>query len=1218
MEPQAIAPQVQPPIMTEPAASTSSPVKKILTVVGILAALGLAYAGYAYLSTPTVAPSDVPPSLTLPTSGLKGNITDVDTMIGFMVAMPGEVYTPPVGVTPTELLPSNVSLWDSGAAGTTFGTVAKAIDLVKSQKALIAYYDPIAKEFATYPVGPFPGTKLAKLEDKIPGSFIVISRAKSLIYGFSGVTTIATTPIAIDPAVEGWVLVRANDTSVSKAVAPISDRITDIYALKDATTFEKVANTAVLKDFYMLWVKVKKGTATDTKPTITENGIESTQLIFKGTNLNLDPAATIACTDIKDKTKDAKLIWTLDKTSTDKSLIFNETYADINAKVNKDFTCVLNMKDLDLATNSKASLLYVLNQVGNIVFKTSPNNPFPIAIPDALEVTVDILKNKGLAFAALDPNNESFNQGTDSKYYMSYVWELKAANAKPTDAPLWAVGPTYDASKINGLPDSCLTKFNGKESIFMTCPSGTIPKSFFANITPGNYIFKGTVSDGKNTATSTATITVTDASAVTKPTITTSSLESATKNKVKMTFKGTDLDKDPDATITCTDFKDANLTWMLDKTVSTSTQIVFNGKYADVNAAKELTCTLSMKNLDSTNKLISFTYTPTTNDVQRLVDLNAMKFGMDNFFTKNKKYPTDALGYVIPPEAANFATPSGSSTPVVNDPIGKPYYYRNINNSCYVLGAVMEVATNGNTGVGGATDPGKVIVDNIKNYDCTNSPAGLKDNSGIVYLLFTNAPTAPAPVVTNVVVTPTPASPGQTFSIVLTGTNLKGGIITQDAAGVTDLSFMPATEIEGETSITRKGYVEASAKPGSRGIIVTTAKGGASMPFSNAITIKDTSIDPATIKVTSFEPLESLNSLLIAPGKDFAFTVKGTNMDAITSANLTVTDPPPYPLVIKVLDKNTIYVTGKTLPAEKYQKAHFVLQYKDTKVYDKVLIIGNDENWTSAIVKPLAITPEFEFNIEMKATAGDYFNKVVSAKLKYKDGGELKDIKVKPGVDTKHIILTGTLPANVTPQSADVILQSMNGDLSDASDSPEIAIKSNADYMTDYAKIVKSNLTVLLEGDTGKIKNDPADKLYFIGNITIGAKSDETNLTSNLIMKKMSSVETLAGNPSITTTVVNPVANGGYVDYTFLYYSGNVEVDKPILGEDFDINTDGKVVKSPVQFINSFNGYSKVSINLDFTVSLTDNKSKKVLSQNIQKVITLDPLKLNNLKVYAI
>lgn len=119
----------------------------------------------------------------------------------------------------------------------------------------------------------------------------------------------------------------------------------------------------------------------------------------------------------------------------------------------------------------------------------------------------------------------------------------------------------------------------------------------------------------------------------------------------------------------------------------------------------------------------------TTRDMQRLVDLQKIANAIDTSYTANKKYPDDV--------ATTFAIPGSLSVPV-KDSTDKPYYYHNIKNECYVLGALMETTKYGNTGL----ESGKTIADYIGGYGCKTAEA-LKAGSGLVALVFKNAP-APA------------------------------------------------------------------------------------------------------------------------------------------------------------------------------------------------------------------------------------------------------------------------------------------------------------------------------------------------------------------------------------------------------------------------------------------------------------------------------------------
>ena len=124
-------------------------------------------------------------------------------------------------------------------------------------------------------------------------------------------------------------------------------------------------------------------------------------------------------------------------------------------------------------------------------------------------------------------------------------------------------------------------------------------------------------------------------------------------------------------------------------------------------------------------------------DALRLKDMQVIKTAIDSYYTTNKKYPTDVANTFAIPDAFT----KNNNLSGLED---KPYFYHNISDSCYVLGAAMQ-GKNGNTGTG-ELEPKDAILKYISKYTCTSS-SDLKNKTGTAYLLFTNAPVVDAPII---------------------------------------------------------------------------------------------------------------------------------------------------------------------------------------------------------------------------------------------------------------------------------------------------------------------------------------------------------------------------------------------------------------------------------------------------------------------------------------
>ncbi len=298
---QTVAPVVPTPVTSPvlpatsvaPSSPPSSSKKMIMIVVGVLVVLGLAYAAYAYMtgSTATQEPakitSEAPPSLKMATTGLKGSFTETDPTYGFIAFNATDVKNFKV--------PTNTGYADLEAGvnyvytlrSMTWKEVASQYIDPAADKAFMAFFDPSIGKFKVYPRGPFADTvtmtEPAFSTETIPAGRggIIISRGKSKAYNFANGKTkaLATAVTAVDPKVEGWVLLPATSTKVKDLVSTLNGMDQVMYVQKSQTEFEKVINkdTQELKDYFLLWVYLQKpngtngindGTGGGTKPPV--------------------------------------------------------------------------------------------------------------------------------------------------------------------------------------------------------------------------------------------------------------------------------------------------------------------------------------------------------------------------------------------------------------------------------------------------------------------------------------------------------------------------------------------------------------------------------------------------------------------------------------------------------------------------------------------------------------------------------------------------------------------------------------------------------------------------------------------------------------------------------------------------------------------------------------------------------------------------------------
>lgn len=278
---QTVAPIVPTPVTSvlpatsvAPSSPPSSSKKMIMIIVGALVVLGLAYLGYTSMmgSTVTQEPakitSEAPPSLKMATTGLKGSFTETDPTYGFMAFNADDVKN--------FKIPTNTGYADLEAGVNyvytlrpmTWKEAASQYIDPAADKAFMAFFDPSIGKFKVYPRGPFADTvtmtEPAFSTETIPAGRggIIISRGKSKAYNFANGKTkaLATGVTAVDPKLEGWVLLPATSTKIKDFVSTLNGMDQVIYVQKSQTEFEKVSNkdTQELKDYFLLWVYLQK------------------------------------------------------------------------------------------------------------------------------------------------------------------------------------------------------------------------------------------------------------------------------------------------------------------------------------------------------------------------------------------------------------------------------------------------------------------------------------------------------------------------------------------------------------------------------------------------------------------------------------------------------------------------------------------------------------------------------------------------------------------------------------------------------------------------------------------------------------------------------------------------------------------------------------------------------------------------------------------------
>lgn len=176
-------------------------------------------------------------------------------------------------------------------------------------------------------------------------------------------------------------------------------------------------------------------------------------------------------------------------------------YSGENPSLNKPYQVQQNTVETTPPTRPGAVIPSSIADKGS---NTSAPTQISFTFPaNGANLDLSKVKTNGLAFTATDPNTTSHSKDANGTFYPNYNWELKDASGKS----VWSTGWIYDASKIT-VPTSCITEFVGLAGKYMTCPNGTIPASFFSNISAGNYTLSGTVGDGQIGTSATVAFTI--------------------------------------------------------------------------------------------------------------------------------------------------------------------------------------------------------------------------------------------------------------------------------------------------------------------------------------------------------------------------------------------------------------------------------------------------------------------------------------------------------------------------------------------------------------------------------------------------------------------------------------------------------------------------------------------------------------------------------------
>lgn len=542
MENQTITAGATPaPVNNQPTDGAPNPFKKVILALTALLVVGGVGAGvYLNMGTPAQGdPNEPPPSLSA-AGGLKGSF--VESLQGFLQYEAKDVVAFDAG--------KAALATKFGAPGVVKGNAAVNYMTVNADGMTMADFvnnnSPVAdknlslfliysagqgglsKGFHSYPVGPFgAATKEIKKDDlsKITlarnSGVVMISKSNGENYGVldpsvAPTSSVFPTPLLPDDK-SGWVLVSGNGKLLD-LLGTNKDRVISAWGLKDPTTFEKVdLNTYAFSTYHVAWVNLlPKSAVTDPTPTAVapkitsvtpktaEQGQKAVTFIVTGTDLGGAKVEFSPAADFQNITG-----LTVDTTSTSVKFIADiADVATVDFKEIKVTTAKGSVTDKSFKVTAKAA------PAGTITAKTSTDEPSAIVFTAPTEkqtFTADVLKVNGLSFSGTDSNKTSYNKDAAGNFYMNYAWSLTAAGAT---TPTWSTGWTYDAAKISydaAKIATCVTTLVTATPVapYMTCPSGTIPKSFFADIKSGDYTLAGTVGDGKASKTTNVTITVT-------------------------------------------------------------------------------------------------------------------------------------------------------------------------------------------------------------------------------------------------------------------------------------------------------------------------------------------------------------------------------------------------------------------------------------------------------------------------------------------------------------------------------------------------------------------------------------------------------------------------------------------------------------------------------------------------------------------------------------
>lgn len=992
--------------------------KTIFIAVAAVIALVLAYLGYTMLSAPSTATqedekiSSAPPSLSMPKSGLKGSFSDVDSEYGFMDFNETDVKNfkaPPADTTAAEL--------ESGAnyvyttKDMTWKEIAQNIDPV-AKKAFLAYYDTSKGKFRVYPRGPFEGTLTVTEPDlsteKIPAGrgLIVISRLKSRAYGLANAKTKPTITITpVDSKLQGWILLPVKDAKIKEASKIFNGMDKTIFAQKSASEFEKVTNreTHELKDFNLLWVYLKKtdsvtgGSSTETTKTAT---IKTNSL--KPITLNASGATT---TQTQDVTLEGENLDTVDTiTSSDsgiaiKSIVVTATKVTFKMEVGSsakegEKVLTLNGKDGKVITTLKVTAsapaatqttttlaaLKITSPVDkatidvtkDVVLSWEAATTLPVGttalyLTNLMEGTITTLENfkPTLKDSETDKTTVTIPKDAAAKAFLpgkSYTFGVKVsaidASKKSINASNWSLVTFSVAAAAGGdtAPTITLkTATTAPQAITFTSPKDK--DSFkvedlkktgltFTALDPNKESYNLNKSDKKTYFMNYLWSLKSKSAKPDDPALWSAGWEyDATKMNVDAKCLATFASDSknymvcPSGTIPASVF-----------TTIVSGDYILTGTVGDGNVGTPTSITITITNND----------TPESRDQKRLADLQAIKKAIDASYTTNKKYPDTV--------ASTYGIPSALNVPA-KDSDNKPYYYRNIENVCYVLGALMELEKNGHTGL----PAGHTIDKYIGNYTC-DTGKDLVIGKGKAYLSFT---TTPDPIVTKI--SPEKGiEPGST-KVSIEGKNLDPKTLEVLGKTVDGQKFVwlrnNATGT-GEKVEFAVGSTAPGAKPGkyTYQITMSNSKG-------EKITLKEFDFTIEAMKTEIATPIPSE----IDPMTDGTISIKGKNFAVGTT--IVSAKEPNDKLQMSV---NGYYNTETELVFDYKDTGatagdhifNLEFQYKDGTAYKGEFTIKVNENKTKInLFSPTKITiTQQDKNFTLNVT-GEGLDKINSARL---------------------------------------------------------------------------------------------------------------------------------------------------------------------------------------------------------------------------------------------